>query len=132
LLFAGRFFARSPVISDEFPAIANTDFDDLIDLVLPSVKSFSIANQLCTGEQIEKLGKIMPNLTKLHVGLGNDGFQMVCKTWKKLENLVIIPFQVEEKGILGTKVGEKCYHLPNITDLQSKLLTISFAYKKGY
>jgi len=82
------------------------------------VNKFTIINQLCTGEQIEKLGKIMPNLTRLNVGLENDGFEMVCKTWKKLEALEISPFLVDEQGLLGTKVGVKCYHLPNITDLQ--------------
>jgi len=91
-------------------------------VVLPMMKTFSIyAAQLCTARHIEKLWKIMPNLTELHVGLGNDGFGMVCKMWNKLEKLWIHPFQVDEQGLLGTKVGEKCYYNPNITDLQGKL-----------
>jgi len=86
------------------------------------MKTLNLENQLCTGEQIEKLAKIMPNLINLHVGLGNDGFQMVCEVWKKLNELEIHPFQVDEKHLLGMKTRRSHYHYPNLTDLHGKLL----------
>jgi len=104
--------------------IANTNFDELNDLVLPTMKTFCIGNQFCTGELIVKLGKLMPNLTYLHVGLGNDGFQIICEVWNKLEVLEIHPFQVDESGLLGMRTRRGYYHYPNITDLRGKLLIL--------
>jgi len=112
-----------------YSIIATTNLDELNDLVLPKLKTFAVANELCTGIQIQKLAKIMPNLRELYVGLGNDGFEMVCKVWSRLEKLEIHPFQVDEEGLLGIKIGEKCYHLPNITDLKGCLR--DFACKKS-
>jgi len=116
-----------PSQDTETPVISNTNFDELNDLVLPTMKTFCIQNQILTGTQIEKLGKMMPNITKLNVGLGNDGFQMVCKTWNKLQVLKIHPFQVDEKHLLGMKTRNSYYHFPNITDLRGNY-SYSFAY----
>jgi len=105
----------------KYPVIADTNFDELRDVVLPNMNKFSIiGDELSTSAHIKNLAKLMPNLKELHVGLANDGFGMVCKVWNKLENLQIHPFQVDERGLLGTEFGEKCYHTPNITDLQGK------------
>jgi len=103
-----------------YPIISQTNFDELKDVVLPKMKTLYIAGQICTGEQVERLARIMPNLVDLRIGLGNDGFQMVCKVWNKLEEVNINPFQVDEQGLLGMKTGGKYHHFPNITDLKRK------------
>jgi len=90
------------------------------------MEEFSIVSEFCTGDKIEKLAKLMPNVTQLSVGLGNDGFEMVCKMWNKLQSLSIHPFQVDEKGLLGIGTGSECYQLPNITDLKCKICTSIF------
>jgi len=78
-----------------------------------------ISNEFCTAAQIEKLGKIMPNLMELQVGFGNHGFEVVCKIWGKMKILLIQPCQVDEDGLLGMKAGEK-YQRPNVTNLQGE------------
>jgi len=121
IAFTAVCFPPPEDVEEWYPIISNTNFDELNNLVFPTMRKFAIAGHICTGEQIGKLAKIMPNLTKLNDGLGNDGFQMVCSTWKNLQKLVIHPFQVDEVGLLGNKIGKGRYHLPNITDLQGNL-----------
>ncbi|CAL8143485.1 unnamed protein product [Orchesella dallaii] len=90
---------------------------DLQNLVLPQIEELLLSKELCRGVIVKKLGWMMPNLKKLRVGLGSDGFAMLCETWKDLESLEIEPNEVTESAILGSAGGRK-YSVPNITDLK--------------
>ncbi|CAL8136280.1 unnamed protein product [Orchesella dallaii] len=111
--------------------IGNTNFKELdnIGLVLPSLEKFMMGEKICSGTEIELLSKLMPNLKHFQAGLENDGFRMVCKVWKRLKHLEIHPFQVDEMGILGAAIGERCYYLPNLLDL-TDLKTLKLGYLK--
>ncbi|CAL8135861.1 unnamed protein product [Orchesella dallaii] len=100
---------------------------ELKGLVLPNLKAFIIGEEFCNKEQITKLAALMPNVRTLQLGMGNDGFRMVCKYWGQLEHLDINPMDVNEEGIFGIKNGKR-YCLPNITDLKSlKSISLGFS-----
>ncbi|ODM87728.1 hypothetical protein Ocin01_18955 [Orchesella cincta] len=101
------------------PVIASTDFQgvELKNLVLPNMVQFIVGQELCSGEQVEQLGKLMPYLKRVRLGLDNSGFRKVCQIWKQLEHLDIQPFNVSEEGFLGTVDG-KMYSQPNLTDFK--------------
>jgi len=69
-------------------------------------------------EEILALGKILPNVKHLNIGLNNYGFRAVCRTWKSLESLKIMPWNIDENGCLGIQEGT-LFRLPNIMDLKS-------------
>ncbi|CAL8136275.1 unnamed protein product [Orchesella dallaii] len=112
-----------------FEVISKTNFEAFNNgLVLPYMEKFLMSEEICDGSQIELLSKLMPNLKHLRIGLGNEGFQMVCKVWKKLEQLQVNPFQVDEMGLLGVSEGKR-YHLPNLTDLKDlRVLQLGSSY----
>ncbi|CAL8133377.1 unnamed protein product [Orchesella dallaii] len=110
--------------TDKINVIANTDFtsEQLKCLEMTHMREFIVGHELCNGEQVENLAKLMPSLTKLRLGLGNSGFQVVCEKWNKLSHLDIEPFDVDEDGILGMEDDEK-YRQSNLTDLK-ELITL--------
>jgi len=65
----------------------------------------------------------MPCLKSRRVGLENGGIEMVCRTWRNLESLEILPSIISEQGLLGVVNGEK-YAAPNITDLKREAIII--------
>ncbi|CAL8140326.1 unnamed protein product [Orchesella dallaii] len=86
-----------------------------------NLKDLSIISDGCSAVEICKLGQLIPNVRKLQIGLDNEGFREVCKTWRKLESIEIVPFRVGEEGILGKDEkgkGGANFLLPNITQLQ--------------
>jgi len=97
--------------------VKHTNFEELRGVVLENLGSFSVMAEVYSGIHIAELGRIMPNLRSLHVGLENDGFEMVCRTWGSMESLQILPYKISEEGFLGVVNGEK-YAAPNITDLK--------------
>ncbi|CAL8133299.1 unnamed protein product [Orchesella dallaii] len=90
---------------------------DLQNVVLPLMQELLLSKELCRGVIVKKLGRLMPNLKKLRIGLGSNGFTTLCKTWKDLESLEIEPNAVTESAILGG-AGDRKYSVPNITDLK--------------
>ncbi|CAL8133371.1 unnamed protein product [Orchesella dallaii] len=105
--------------TDKINVIANTDFtsEQLKCREMTHMREFIVGHELCNREQVEKLAKLMPGLTKLRLGLGNSGFQVVCEKWNKLRHLDTEPFDVDEDGILGIENDEKYRH-SNLTDLK--------------
>ncbi|CAL8133369.1 unnamed protein product [Orchesella dallaii] len=105
--------------TDKINVIANTDFTNsrLRRLEMAHMREFIVGHELCNREQVKNLRKLMPALTKLRLGLGNSGFQVVCEKWNKLRHLDIEPFDVDEDGILGMENDEKYRH-SNLTDLK--------------
>ncbi|CAL8128688.1 unnamed protein product [Orchesella dallaii] len=99
--------------------IANTNFSgiELTSVVLPSMVEFVVDQELCNGDQVRELARMLPNIKRLRLGLGNDGFLTVCESWKQLEHLDIEPFDVDEEGILGVLDGQM-YRQANLTDLK--------------
>ncbi|CAL8131073.1 unnamed protein product [Orchesella dallaii] len=87
------------------------------NVVLPQMEELILREEICDRNTVEWLGRVMPNLKKLKMGLSNQGFAAVCNTWKHLETLVVQPNFVTESAILGTVWARK-YSVPNITDLK--------------
>ncbi|CAL8076742.1 unnamed protein product [Orchesella dallaii] len=87
------------------------------NVVLPRMEELYLAKELCGGVTVKGLMRLMPNLKKLRIGLGNEGFAMLCKIGRNLESLVLEPNAVTESAILGI-VGGEIHSVPNITDLK--------------
>ncbi|CAL8131087.1 unnamed protein product [Orchesella dallaii] len=107
----------------------------LKDLVLPQMEELRVNNEYWSNKKIVKgFACMMPNLKKLKIGLGNDGFGMLCQIWKDLESLTVEPNAITESAILGSVKGCK-YSVPNITDLKELTsLTMGpsqFGHKRG-
>ncbi|ODM96077.1 hypothetical protein Ocin01_10603 [Orchesella cincta] len=82
--------------------IGNTDFLQLDGVVLHKMNKLWIGEEICSGEHVAELAKLMPNLRRLRLGLGDDGFKMVCRTWEKLETLDIRPCQLTKETKAGS------------------------------
>ncbi|ODM90253.1 putative F-box/LRR-repeat protein 23 [Orchesella cincta] len=110
---------RPRELCNKVDIISSTNFasEPLKNLVLPQMEEFVVGYELCKGSDIEALGRLMPGLKRLRIGLDNEGFKAACKNWTQLRHLDLDPFDVEEEGILGIKDGKK-YSQPNITDLK--------------
>jgi len=97
-------------------------FREVLQSLPENIESFSVEGEAYAGVQIAKLQVIMPRLKSLRVGLGKDGFEMVCRKWKNLETLHVFPYLISEDGLLGVVNGRK-YAAPNITDLKREKIT---------
>ncbi|CAL8131099.1 unnamed protein product [Orchesella dallaii] len=99
------------------------------NVVLPRIETLWLSQEVCGRETVKGLKRLMANLKKLKIGLGNQGFAEVCNTWKHLETLYVDPNFVTESAILGS-VGGRKYSVPNITDLK-ELTTFAMGWEPG-
>ncbi|CAL8135831.1 unnamed protein product [Orchesella dallaii] len=99
--------------------IGNTNFSgrEMRGKVLYELETFMFGTEVCNGRRVKALAKLMPNVKTLQLGMGNGGFQILCRQWKCLEHLTIAPMDVNEQGLLGIKKKVR-YCAPNLTDLR--------------
>ncbi|CAL8133315.1 unnamed protein product [Orchesella dallaii] len=111
-------YAQEPELSG-VRVIGETNFsgEEMRGVVLPNLETFIFGTEVCNGSQVQELSKLMPNLKTLQLGMGNCGFQMLCKEWDRLEHLTIDPADVNEEGFLGTQ-NNMIYCDPNLIDLK--------------
>jgi len=108
------------------PLIQNTDFNQLdgVGVVLLSMRRLSIYAEFISAAEVERLGRIMPNLTSLRISVKDYAFMKVCETWPNLQKLEIHPFELSDKGLLGI-VNRRKYQRPNITDLKGLVIFLN-------
>ncbi|CAL8146958.1 unnamed protein product [Orchesella dallaii] len=102
--------------------IEQTDFSQLENKVNSNLVEFVNGDEVCTGEQMRSLAKVMPNLQRLRIGVGDDGFRVLCDEWKSsMMELELAPSSTVHAGVFAGILGD-CHDAstrpPNITDLK--------------
>lgn len=93
-------------------------------VILENMKEFQVKNKHFTDGQLVSLGKIMPNLTKLCIGLENkSGLNTVFNIWKELRHLDLNPLHNEDLTFMRTFAGVR-YFKSNVIKLKCKTIQI--------
>ncbi|CAL8148696.1 unnamed protein product [Orchesella dallaii] len=87
-------------------------------IVNPNLKEFKITERFCGQNEIKFLGEVMPNLTKITLGLKNERcFKSICQIWKEVTDVTIYSGASVEDVYWKSEVGDK-YVKESIVDLK--------------
>ncbi|CAL8148678.1 unnamed protein product [Orchesella dallaii] len=87
-----------------------------------NLTEFKLTDKFCTGRELKFLGKLMPNLTKISLGLRNkECFKSLCSIWKDVTDLNIYSRDSDEDAYWKSKEGDKFMkeNIDNLIELRS-------------
>ncbi|CAL8071134.1 unnamed protein product [Orchesella dallaii] len=101
-------------------------------VLLNNLKEFKITAVSCTEKQIIFLGKMMPNLTNITIGLRNKfSFKTLCRIWKDVKYLNIYTLNESEDAYWNSERASIQSNIKNLKNLKSLKIGESIIYGEG-
>ncbi|CAL8071124.1 unnamed protein product [Orchesella dallaii] len=101
-------------------------------VLLNNLKEFKITAASCTEKQIIFLGKMMPNLTNITIGLRNKfSFKTLCRIWKDVKYLNIYTLNESEDAYWNSEKAYIQSNMKNLKNLKSLKIGESIIYGEG-